>query len=40
VFQFHYFLVWPVEVIGNEGYLLVQRIERVANYPPTGTASG
>jgi hypothetical protein len=30
----------PVEVIGDEGYLLVERLEGVADYPPSGTSSG
>jgi hypothetical protein len=29
-----------VKVIGNEGYLLVEWIEGVADYPPKGMASG
>jgi len=29
----------PVEVIRDEGYLLVQAIEGVADYPPAGVVS-
>ena len=38
--QIHYFPVWPVKVIRDEGYLLIKLVERVANYPPTGSISG
>jgi hypothetical protein len=31
--------MWPVEVIGDEGYLLVERVERVADYPPAAALS-
>jgi hypothetical protein len=39
VFHLHDFLVWPVKVIGEKGYLPVEPIEGVADYSPTGATS-
>ena len=38
VLQGEDFLAGPVEVIRDEGYLLVQRLEGVANYPPESSS--
>ncbi len=40
MFEREHLVMRPVEVVRDEGYLLVQRVERVAHYPPTATASG
>lgn len=34
VLQAHELLVGPVKVVSNEGYLLAQLLEGVADYPP------
>src|SRR5207244_1689475 len=39
VLQVHDCLDGPVEVIGYEGYLLIQRLERVAYNPPSAFIS-
>ena len=39
MFQSHHFGMWPVEVICNEGYLLVERLKGVADYPPRAGSS-
>lgn len=38
VLQREDFLAGPVEVVGDEGYLLVQRLEGVARYPPESSS--
>jgi hypothetical protein len=40
MFQGEHLIMRPVKVIRDEGYLLVQRIERVADYPPAIAISG
>lgn len=35
----HDLIMWPIEVIGNIGYLLTQAIEGVAGYPPRSAKS-
>lgn len=37
--HFHHFIVWPVEVIGNKGYLLMESVKGVAYNSPNGSAS-
>lgn len=39
VLQRQHFITRPVEVVGDVGYLLVEPLERVADYPPTGLTS-
>lgn len=39
VLKVHDLGVGPMEVIGDEGYLLVQPVEGVARYSPTGSSS-
>ena len=39
VLQVEDFLAGPVEVISDEGYLLLQRLEGVADYPPSPFSS-
>jgi hypothetical protein len=39
VLQIENILQWPVKVIGNVGYLLIQALEGVACYSPTSTVS-
>lgn len=40
VLHFDHFPLSPVEVKGNEGYLLIELRQGIANYPPAATASG
>jgi hypothetical protein len=37
--QVQYLRVWPVQVIRQEGYLLIQLVEGVAGYSPIGSTS-
>jgi hypothetical protein len=39
VFHLHDLGLWPVEIVRDEGYLLADLIEGVANYSPAAAAS-